>query len=335
MFDFLKNNPLVLEAKKARFRPRSMLMHLILFFVVMTVTDMVAAVPVSFYAVLRVMGTLPPDLFLGNDPADAEAAIGAIEEATAMLAGDDVYLLVTLFSYLLVAFLVVIYCRFVEGRPLSSMGLTSVHRPLVHYVAGLFTGLLMLAAVFLILLATGAVSVTGGQFTLPMLLLYLLAFLVYGAAQELLLHGYLMVSFTGMMRAGSAVVFSALFFALMQVYSGGFSFLAFLNTLLFGLILGLLTFRLRSLYASMALRGAWYFAELVLFGCGEAGAAPNHRVLSATLTAGRELTHGGALGVEGGAVVTVVLLLALGVLLLLPTRAAAEDIPPKSDEEAM
>ena len=334
MFDFLKNNPLAVAAKGARLRPRSMIFHLLIFFVVMTVTDIALSIPVSFYTTIAAMLSLPPELILAETPEAMEQLMQAMEEILPAIERGDGYLLVTLLAHLITLILVVIYCRFVERRPLSSMGLASVRHPFAHYGAGLFAGLAMFGLAFLVLLATGAVTVSVGSFSVPMLLLYLFAFLIYGAALEVMYHGYFMVSLTAVSRPGGAVVFSSLFFALLQVYVVGFSFLSFLNTFLFSALLGLLTFRLRSLYASMALRGVWYFAEMVLFGCVGSDAAPTHRVLSSVLTAGRDVTHGGLFGVENGAAVSAVRVIALGVLLLLPQKPAekTEDAEEKTEE---
>ena len=333
MFDFLKNNPLVEAAKGARFRPRSMLVHLFIFFAVMTVTDIVSAIPVSLYTTVTAMLSLPPELVLSQDPAAVKDMMAAMEEILPKIENSDGYLIVSLSSYLFTFLLVIIYCRFVERRPLSSMGLASVRHPLAHYGVGLLAGLAMFGVAYLVLYATGAVTPSVGQISLPMLLLYLAAFLIYGAAQEALYRGYFMVSLAAVSRPGSAVIFSSLFFALMQAYMLGFSFLSFLNTFLFSAFLGLLTLRLRSLYASMAMRGAWYFAELLLFGCGNPDSAPTCRLLSSVFTAGRDTTHGGLVGVEGGAAVSAILLLALGVLLLLPQEPT--ETPEKKTEESM
>ena len=64
MFDFLKNNPLAVAAKGARLRPRSMIFHLLIFFVVMTVTDIASALsfdtPNYFTKTFkRIAGTTP------------------------------------------------------------------------------------------------------------------------------------------------------------------------------------------------------------------------------------------------------------------------------------
>ena len=305
MLEFLKNNPLVEGARSARLRPRGMATCFLIFFAVMTVTEMVASLPASMYATLRIFSVLGAGVFLNPD-ADADALAEEMNAAYAAVMAEDGYILTSLFSMLAVALLVIVFCRFIERRPISSMGLSVRRGFLAEYGIGLVAGLLLAGLTFLLLYATHAVSVTAGSFSGGMLLLYLLAFLIQGAAEEILLHGYFMISLTATARPLSAAIYSSLLFSLLHVGNVGTSVLSILNVFLFGLLLGLITFRTGSLALACALHGIWNFAEGNLF--------------ASTLDEGRAVTNGGAFGPEGGAVVTLVLLLAFAVFFLLPQK---------------
>ena len=243
-----------------------------------------------------------------------------MEEATATVMAEDGYLLCTLFSMAVTGLLVVIFCRFIERRPIASMGLAPTRRSLGGYAVGLLVGLLMAGAAFLIVYATRSVAVAAGSFSGGMLILYLFAFLIQGAAEEILVRGYFMISLTNVTRPGAAVVWSAFLFALLHLGNEGVSLLAVLNIFLFGALLGLIVFKTGHLFLACALHGIWNFAEGCLFGLPVSGIRPGHSLLASTLTEGRALTNGGAFGPEGGAAVTVVLFLAILVFLLLSDK---------------
>ena len=333
MFDFLKNNPLVAGARKAKLRPRSMTMHLLIFFLVMMVTDFVATLPAKVYLLLRAVSLIDPSLIINADPEDPTALVEEFTSIAITVSGEDGYLLTYLFSTILVAVLCVVYCRFVERRSVASMGLVPTRASAAHYAAGLLAGLLMFGLAFLIMYATGAVSVTGGSFTPVMLALYLLAFLIQGASEEILVRGYFMTSLTNSTGAGSAVVCSAFLFAALHSGNVGVSFLGLFNVFLFGLFLGLIVFRTRSLYLAMALHGIWNFAEGNVFGMAVSRIKPTHSILNTVLADGRVTTNGGDFGPEGGAAVTIALVIALGVLLLLPQKTADAPTIGQSDGE--
>ena len=322
MFDFLKNNPLVAGARCAKLRPRSMTMHLIIFFLVMLVTDFVASMPATMYLVIRAAMLADPDALASINPEDPNALIEMFTSLATTVAGEDGYILTVLLSSALTAVLCVVYCRFIECRSIASMGLVPRRASVGHYAIGLLSGLAMFGLTFFIMYITKAITVGGGTFTPVFLALYLLAFLIRGASEEILVRGYFMTSLTNSTGAGSAVICSSLLFAAMHSGNAGSSLMGLFNVFLFGLLLGLIVFRTRSLYPSMALHGIWNFAEGNLFGMAVSGVKPTHSFLLTTLAEGRVTTNGGDFGPEGGAAATIAIVIAIGVLLLLPQKAA-------------
>ncbi len=323
MFDFLQNNPLVHEAREARLRPRSLAIAFLLFFAVMTVCEFASGIPSNFYLSFRILTLLGPE-FLLNAELTAEEMSAAMLAASESVMAEDGYLLTSLFSTVIVSLLVIVFCRFIERRSLFSMGLGGGKRALASYGLGLLIGLLMFSLAFLVMFATRSLTVTAGSFQPGILLLYLPAFLLQGAAEELLVRGYFMISLTNTTGTGRAVVFSSILFALLHIGNVGVSALAILNITLFGLLLGLIVFRSGNIFLACALHGIWIFAEGNLFGTRVSGLAPGHSLLTSLPDAARALTNGGDFGPEGGAAVTLVLILALAVFFLLTTGKREE-----------
>ncbi len=318
MLDFLKNNPLVEGARRARLRPR-MAAQLLIFFLVMTVAEMVANIPVSLYSTVRMMSLIDPSLLTGTS-VDQQALLAEMEKASAVIMAEDGFRLLSLFSLAAVILISLLYCCLIERRPIASMGVTLERKSALSLVFGLLFGLTMLGGVYLILYATGAVTVTLGTGNVGMILLYLVGYLIQGSAEEFLYRGYLMPSLCNATHPLSAVLLSALFFSLMHTSNPGFSLIAGLNIFLFGVLLGLLVFRTGNLFIACGLHAAWNFAEGTLFGMSVSGTEPSHSVLLSLFVEGRTLTNGGAFGPEGGIAASLILVVALIVFFYWPHK---------------
>ena len=324
MFDFLTNNPMVIEARAATRKPRGILTMLLIFFLVRTVCDIVASIPLVLYSYYRLFCILGLEFFLGAAMENMEEQLEKMTEATAAVMQEEGYFLASLFSQLFVVILVTVFCRFVERRSLSSMGLALGGRGVLGYAKGILFGALLASSSVLLLFATGAITLTAGKFTVGMLVLYFFGFMIQGAAEEILLRGYFMVSMTHLTHPGVAVVASAIFFSLMHNANPDITFLGFFNIFLFGLLLGLLTFRTGNLFMACALHGVWNFMIGNVYGLSVSGLGHGASILAGAALPDRTLTNGGAFGPEGGAVVTVILLLAMAILLLVPAKRTSK-----------
>jgi membrane protease YdiL (CAAX protease family) len=98
------------------------------------------------------------------------------------------------------------------------------------------------------------------------------------------------------------------------------SFIALINIFLFGLFASLLTLRRGSIWMVGAIHSMWNFAQGNLFGIPVSGLTGLPSPLTATVKEGtwQTLISGGSFGLEGGLAVTVVLLVACGLVLFLP-----------------
>ena len=109
--------------------------------------------------------------------------------------------------------IVLLYCRLIEKRSLSSMGLGRAG--LRSIPAGALWAILLLAAALGFSALFGALSFDGTTVEKQSLLLpvILLGFLVQGFSEEILFRGYLMTSLARSMPLGLTVVISATSFA--------------------------------------------------------------------------------------------------------------------------
>ncbi len=316
MFDFLKSSPLIGEAKRAKLRPH-LLGQLLIFWLVSFVVETAATLLPSFYLTAEMLRGLPS---LGELTPEAYEAY--LNEIMAPIMASDPYLLLSLFGTLFMLILVPVYCCCIEKRPLSSLGVRGAFLP--EYGKGLLFGLLMMGGVFLVCYASGAVTVSPGQLNIGLILLYLVAFLIQGAAEEILMRGYFTVSLTNSVSPAYAVFTGAAFFAAMHSANTGFGIFPFVNTFLFGLLLSFYLFRSGSIFGACALHGIFNFAEGLLFGLPVSGVKIGVSVLSSTGNEQMYLTNGGLYGPEGGCAVTVVLLIAFLLFFYFPKKKESD-----------
>ena len=158
----------------------------------------------------------------------------------------------------LLFWLVVLYVRGVESRPLSTIGI-SKERALRRFGAGTLIGLPLIAAWSLLPLLTWQFQYSGFK---PILLLFIPAYIAQAAAEESLFRGYLLSSLTHKAGALPAVLISSAVFALLYAGLDGVS-LAML--FLLSVLAALLTLRAGSLWAACGMRAAWGFAAGVIF----------------------------------------------------------------------
>lgn len=91
----------------------------------------------------------------------------------------------------------VIYCRNIEVRPVSSMGIKK-KKIVPHYLTGLITGIVMMTVITLLSVAVGVNSISlCSNINTGIILLYLLGFFVQGMSEEFIFRGYLMTTIGG------------------------------------------------------------------------------------------------------------------------------------------
>ncbi len=168
------------------------------------------------------------------------------------LYSQDILIFSLYFEAALIA-LTLIYVHSIEKRKLGTIGLVK-RRFALRYAAGFGVGLALLAIYSSPLFLSAPVHYTG---LTPLAAVYLGAFMVQSAAEEVLFRGYLM---TALARRGSvlwAVVISTAVFALFHMPG---SPLTICMVALLGVVLALFMLRTGSIWGAMGLHAAWNFA---------------------------------------------------------------------------
>jgi membrane protease YdiL (CAAX protease family) len=201
----------------------------------------------------------------------------------------------------------------VSRRPWKEIGASLRLRGLAEFLAGSLAGVLMFAAVLLVMGCAGSVHLRGSPH-LPGIGTVLVILAYRSLVEELLFRSYGFLTLARSLGAGAALAASTLLFALAHFDNPGFSLFPILSLLLAGVFFGLIYLRFRSLWAVWGVHFAWNASQGPLFGLpisgvtsGKIGAA----YLLQTRLQGPEWWTGGAFGAEGG--LPTLILLSVGI----------------------
>jgi membrane protease YdiL (CAAX protease family) len=156
------------------------------------------------------------------------------------------------------------------------------------------------------------------------ILAFFAGFVIQGMSEEVCVRGYLMVSLGNRCHMAVAIGISSVVFALLHLGNPGLTVLALLNLTLFGVFMAVYILRTDDLWGACAIHSAWNFAQGNLVGIRVSGTAQLPTVAIMQPLGEQSLFHGGDFGLEGGLIVTIVVLAAIALTLFLPQKQHAE-----------
>ncbi len=318
MFSRLEAPLFIREAIEQK-KPRALWLELIIFGLVFWIAGMVESIIIVPFTVIAMLGhTEELQALLNGGDMGSDAMLAFVEK----LYGSPVLIIGSLFATAGMIATVIVYCRFLEKRRLSTLGLS---RPFAkEYGIGAILGLLLFGVYLVFSMVFGKITFLGisESFNLPTVLFLLLGYLVQGFSEEILCRGYFMTSLCRTLPLPVALVISSLFFSLLHLGNPGVDFLALLNIFLFGILMGLYVIRRGSLWGACALHALWNFAEGVLTDFTVSGLTMPSSVFSFGTEGASSFIIGGAFGPEGGFAVTFVLTITVAILLMTPNKNA-------------
>ncbi|MDE6665825.1 MAG: CPBP family intramembrane metalloprotease [Ruminococcus sp.] len=209
----------------------------------------------------------------------------------------------------------VIYCRNIEVRPVSSMGVRK-NKLVPHYLTGLVTGIIMMTAITLLSVIFGVNSISlCKNINVGIILLYLLGFFVQGMSEEFIFRGYLMTTIGGHHSPLLAVGISSVAFALAHVTNPGFNVASCINLILFGVFAGLYMICFDDIWGVCGIHSIWNFMQGNFYGISVSGTGNTESVFRTTSMTKIGLLSGGKFGIEGSIFTT--LILSTGIIIIL------------------
>lgn len=270
------------------------------------------------FCVISILQSIPQTVLMFKDIfALTEFSEAAMDDITSKyLKPTGSIALIMLFSTIFSIIVPIIYCRFIEKRPIFSMGIVK-KRVMRNYLFGLIVGFIMFSAVILLNIWLGGMTFNGvnSNIIISYLLIYFIAFGIQGMSEEILCRGYLMNSIGGKHSIWLAIITSSLVFAILHLANPGVTILACINLTLFGIFAALYMICFDNIWGVCAIHSIWNFAQGLIYGISVSGAySYENPVFLFETIQGKPFVNGGAFGAEGGIAVTIVL--TLGILIV-------------------
>jgi uncharacterized protein len=177
---------------------------------------------------------------------------------------------------------------------------------------GLFLGALSITVIFIVLVATGNVTLVN-PLSSPQFSVYTISFLVLfilvGFSEEMFFRGYVMSTMASRGNKKWVIyVASALIFSIAHGLNPNVSILGLINIAVVGILFAYMFYATNSLWLPIGYHIMWNYFQGNVFGFAVSGTAPNG-IYSVEVAAGRDWLTGGAFGLEGGLMATVLILL--------------------------
>ena len=218
-----------------------------------------------------------------------------------------------------VMFFLWLWLRYIEQRAFRTIGLfpKSILR---HYSLGFLTGMVMMLCIVGFIALTGNVHVQNRRVNISVIRIFsssfvmLFAYIIQGANEEIISRGWQFQVIGRKYSPWLGALVSSILFALLHISASGANLIAFLNLLLFSLLLVLFVLKHQSIWAACGWHSAWNWMMGSVLGLKVSGRNEVGTLFDLRIT-GSKLISGGKYGPEGSIVATVVLL--FGVLMLL------------------
>lgn len=216
-----------------------------------------------------------------------------------------------------------------EKRKISTMGFEKGHI-CKKYLNGFVKGILMIAIGTLILYILGMMTIdyrnpkVKGLSALWGILIVLIGWMIQGAAEEIMLRGWMMPVIGSRYNVPLAIFVSSSIFSALHLFNDNISILSIINLVLFGVFASFYFIKEGTLWGICALHSSWNWAQGNIFGYEVSGIVPKGGILIDFNPAkGYDLFTGGPFGFEGGVICSVILLCGIIILYVSINKASS------------
>jgi uncharacterized protein len=264
----------------------------------------------AFVAMLIVqqLFSLPGILLLIFTETPFSGEQGYLDIQTALDANPWIFLLVQgggTAGGILITFLL---WRFINKGSMKQLGFRGSLKDLWF---GLFLGAISITVIFIVLVATANVTLIN-PFSNPHFsmfsITFLLLFILVGIFEEMFFRGYVMSTLASRGNKKWVIyVASALIFSIAHGANPNVSILGLVNIALVGFLFAYMFDATNSLWLPIGYHITWNYFQGNVFGFAVSGTAPNG-IYSVEVAKGHDWLTGGAFGLEGGLLATILIL---------------------------
>ncbi len=226
-----------------------------------------------------------------------------------------------LFSLIFLSFSIIFiiiwaWVKLYEKRKFDSIGFICKHK-IKNYLQGFFAGSLMIIIFVIILFVKDCVefNVNGVlDLSLNSLLyafLFLLAYIVQGAAEESLFRGWQLQIIGKRYRVWLAIAISSLLFSALHIVNNGSNLFLFLNLIFISFYLVIITLYNGNILHACGWHSAWNWTTGAVFGLNVSGIKVNSNPIFKLNVNGHLYLTGGRFGPEGSIISTLIILFSI------------------------
>jgi uncharacterized protein len=264
-----------------------LVIFMLIWAVLVTVLGVLAILP-ALYAAYIETGTI------AFPSGDGGAGLGATSPTTLLVAAS---------SALATALAIWLAHRFLGTPSLLDLGLRPRPGWQTDVLLGLLAGPLMFAVILLVLVGVVWAQVGPGVIDGRGLLIAFVTYVLVAFSEEALSRGWILQVLERGYGGTTAVLGSAVLFAVLHAFNPGFGLPALLGLFLAGVLFAQAYLVTRKLWLPMAFHLSWNFSEGPLYGFPVSG-LPGEGLLTVTPT-GPDVVTGGAFGPEAGLILIV------------------------------
>ena len=242
----------------------------------------------------------------------------------------DGLMMLALYCTVIMTTVAMLFCKLIQKRKMRTLGFK---KPGMwkEYGIGLVIGFCMMAVIVLVGMFTGSLTLTFNPKAVTgagigSLVILFVGFVLQGMSEEVLCRGYFLVSLAR--KKGNmwmAVILNALAFAALHLNNAGIAPLAFVNLILFGIFASVYFVKRGNIWGIAAIHSIWNFAQGNIFGVLVSGNDFGTTVFQSEINESMTLINGGDFGLEGGILVTVVMVVGILVMLMTSQKDVAEE----------
>jgi membrane protease YdiL (CAAX protease family) len=266
----------------------------------------IAAALGSFFVILMVVETIVAMVLMFTVVGSADSIWALYDKLLEQMMAWS--WLLSIFQTVVMIAVAVFTWKVIFKRKLSSMGLPRIRKHAKELGWGLLLGAVSMTLVFLLLLATGLIKV---ESWIPKVsadtFLYLLIFILVGISEETFSRGYCMSVMRQTRSAALIFIVPAVIFSLMHISNPGFSFTAFVNIAIVGVLFAYMYMKSGNIWMPIGYHITWNYFQGCVFGLSTSGLGIEGLIKSQYTQ--HSILGGGAFGPEEGVLTTVVLLL--------------------------
>ena len=236
---------------------------------------------------------------MGYDPLHGVMPKGQVSELLVYY-GFSIFLLTT-----------VLYCKFVEKKDMKNIGFS---KKSLEYLIGVLLASILLSIIIGIACLVHSITFSGfnKSISVKSLFLWLLAFAIQGAAEEIMCRGLLLNSLKNKISIPLAILISSTVFVfphLSTLMEADFLYavVGIINLYLISFIFSILVLRRSNIWIACGLHSAWNFILYVIMGLSLSGSESITKGVVLFSIKDESIINGAEYGIEASIITTVVL----------------------------